>query len=521
MNWLQRIRQALFRPSEQPLPDAVSPQDDALRFGVESLDPREATGGFLLVGAPGSGKSTLLNALLRSALRWVGVRPDQRAIIYDAKQNMLPLLHALAPQARIVTLNPWDKRGAAWSICDDVREPRIAVEIAFTLIPSIHESQPFFSDAARHLLYGVMLSFMLSEVDWTLGDVIRALSNPRLLKRVLCRHPQTKSIVARYFYDRKLVANIMSTIATKLLPLEPVAAAWEAATTRISIDEWATSDLILVLGNSDSSRTAMNAINRCISKRAFDLTLNLPDSFERRSYFVYDELGEAGKLDGILSLAKRGRSGGAVLMASVQSVCSLRDAQMYGPHLADELLGLFANRFIGRLECPVTAEWASSLFGDQEIEQTSTSVSQSPQGRSHTESRQKAIRKSALPSELMNTPTCTPEDGLSGYYILRSKGCFVATIPGEELFGDAMVRPDPSVPEFVPRDRWCQLLRPWTKAEKEKFAGPQPQPRKPAKGKRPSPPSTLRFDPWDLADDLGPLDGHPDHDMPEPPESLP
>lgn len=521
--WVGSIAQRFIRPQPSSDLSPPAPPNDAIRFGDESLDPREATGGFLLIGAPGSGKSTLLNVLLRSVLSSIGVVPDRRAIIYDAKQNVLPVLHALAPQARIVTFNPWDARGAAWKICDDVREPRVAVEIAFTLIPHVHESQPFFADAARHLLYGVILSYLLSEIDWTLADVFRALSNPRLLKRVLRRHPETKTIVTRYFYDKRLVANIMSTIATKLLPLEPVAAAWEAATERVSIEQWATSDTILVLGNSDSSRTAIDAINRCVSKRACDVTLNQSDSFERQSWFVWDELAEAGKQDGLVSLGKKGRSKGACIVVAFQSVAGLRDPKLYGPHQTDELTSLFANRFIGRLECPVTAEWASSLFGDQEVEQTSTSISKSPQGRSHTESRQMAIRKSVLPSELMNTPTCKPEHGLSGYYILRSKGCFSATIPGEELFGDAMVRPDPSIPEFVARDRWCQLLRPWTKAEEEKFAGPRPKRRIKGAKRGSSLPSSLKFDPWDVADELGSSEPHAEqeHGSQEPPEEFP
>lgn len=484
-----------------PLPLA----EDDLRFGDERLAAREATGGFLLVGAPGSGKSTLLNLLLKSVVRWIGVRRDTRALIYDAKQNILPLLHAMAPQARIVTTNPWDRRGAAWDMCRDVREPRIAIEIAFTLIPQTHESQPFFADAARHLLYGVMLSFMLSEVDWTLAHVLRALSSPRLLKRVLRRHPETKTILARYFYDRRLVANIMSTIATKLLPLEPVAAAWEAATERVSIEEWAETDMILVLGNSDSSRTAIDAINRCMSKRACDITLNQSDSSSRQSWFIWDELAEAGKQDGLVSLGKKGRSKGACIAVAFQSISGLRDPRLYGTHQTDELLGLFANRFIGRLECPVTAEWAASLLGDQEIEQTSTSVSSSSQGRSRTESRQNAIRKAVLPSEFMSTPTCTPQAGLSGYYIVRSVGCFSATIPGDRLFGKELVEPDPEVPDFVARDWRCQLLRPWTPEQEIRFAGPPRKPKK--KSSQPpkkKPPSTRHYEPWDLHDEVLP-----------------
>ncbi len=516
MTRLDAILSGWRKTQREPQPPQGSRSEDDLRFGVDYLDHREATGGFLLAGAPGSGKSTLLNLFLGSALRCVGVRPDVRALIYDAKQNVLPYLKSIAPQARIVTLNPWDARGAAWDICRDVREPRIAVEIAFTLIPQVHESQPFFADAARHLLYGVILSFLLSGVDWTLADLLRALTSPKLLKRVLARHPETRTILQRYFYDRRLVANIMSTIATKLLPLEPVAAAWETATERVSIEDWAASDMILVLGASDSSRTAIDAVNRCISKRACDITLNQSDSFTRRSFFIWDELAEAGKQDGLVSLGKKGRSRGACIVVAFQSIAGLRDPKLYGTHQTDELLSLFANRFIGRLECPVTADWASTLFGDQEIEQTSTSVSSSPHGRSRSESKQKTVRKAVLPSELMSTPTCNRENGLSGYYIVRSQGCYSATIPGDRLFDDEMIAPDPNVPEFVKRDWRCQLLQPWTPEQEQKFAGPPLRSRKPRQRRRNRPATPRNYEPWNPLDDPPPGADRAD-DSPQPP----
>ena len=109
------------------------------------------------------------------------------------------------------------------------------MEVAFTLIPHEHESQPFFSDAARALTYYVMLSFILAgHDDWTLADVIRGLSKPNRLKRILKRHAATRDAIPRYFHDERLLSNIFSTIATKVLRLESVAAAWEQAPRKLS-----------------------------------------------------------------------------------------------------------------------------------------------------------------------------------------------------------------------------------------------------------------------------------------------
>lgn len=451
-----------------------------IQWGDLMLPISEATAHFLAVGATGSGKTTMLRLLLQSILPLIRKGQDQRALLYDAKQDLMPLLSAICPDTRVVTLNPFDSRGAAWDLAKDVREPRVAVEIAFTLIPRQHESQPFFADAARHLLYGVMISFMLSEFDWSLADVIRALKNMKLLKQVLRRHPETRDLIGQYLYDPRLAANIQSTIATKLLPLEPIAACWETATEKVSLEAWVREEWVLVLGNSEICRSTIDAINRCIFKRACDLTLHLSESPTRRNWFVVDELADAGKLEGLVPLLKKGRSKGAAVALAFQSVSGLRDTNLYGPHFTDELLGQIGNRFIGRLECHTTAEWASQLVGDQLINVESESHTTSHQGGSHTVNSQETIRRAVLPGEFMDLEPCSRDAGMNGFFLVRQAGAFFAHLDGEWLFDHALIPPRPDVPELILRPVDAQYLRRWTRAQAEtrgiRFKSPKQNP---------------------------------------------
>ena len=453
--------------------------DSELVWGRHRLPSSEATGHFLGVAASGGGKSTLVQLLLQSGLGNAGRTPDLRALIYDAKQNILPLAAAICPHAKVVTSHPYDQRGAAWAISRDVKDPAVALEVAFTLIPSIHESQPFFADAARHLMYGVMLSFILTGKPWTFATLLRVMQSASRIRRVLRRHPQTRAIEKEYFGDERLASNIMSTIATKLLPYGNIAASWETATETFSLEDWCRGNWILVLGNYETGRTAINAVNRCITKRAIDLTLNLPDSFTRRSWFVYDELTEAGKLDGLVSLMKKGRSKGAVCVLAFQSVQGPRDQSSYGPQQADEIFGQIANRFFGRLECVATAEWASSLFGDQEFSEESITESSGAGGTSRSTSRHRASRRLVLPSEFLDLEACNMENGLSGYYIVRSHGSYFDKLEGHELWGNALTSPRSDVPEFLPRPPMSQLLAPWSQSEELSFCAPRHKREKP------------------------------------------
>ncbi len=444
----------------------------AIAFGRHRLPLSEATGHYSAVGAPGSGKTTLLQMFMQSVLPSIEIEKDARGLIYDAKQDMLSFLPAICPSVKVVTAHPYDVRGAAWDMYRDIKDAAVALEVAFTLIPPVHESQPFFADAARHLSYGVIQSFVLTREPWTLGTFIRAMQSAKRIRRILRKHPETKAIEKQYFYDPRLVANIMSTIATKLLPLSPIAASWDAATETFSLEDWVKENWILVLGNYETGRSAIDAINRCLFKRASDLILNQSNSFTRRTWIILDELTEAGKLDGLIALMKKGRSKGASLFLSFQSIEGVRDRDLYNPEGAAELTGQVANRWFGRLECVATATWASSLFGEIEEQEETVSESTGTGGNSRSVNRHRAMRKLVLESEFMDIEACNRENGLSGYYIVRSHGAYFDKIEGSEIWGAALKSPRKDVPEFIERPAATKLLKPWSAEEDSRFCVP-------------------------------------------------
>jgi type IV secretory pathway TraG/TraD family ATPase VirD4 len=503
--FFDKIRQRLTTDRDkQPeqVPEGPPPYETIVFGGLE-LPDSESTSHFLCLGTTGSGKTIIVRLLMQSVLPWIGTGLDRRALVYDAKQDMLPLLGGICPDVQVRTMNPFDARGVAWDICADVREPRVAVEIAFTLIPSTHESQPFFADAARHLMYGVMVSYMLSGHEWTFADLIRGLSSPRRLKGILKKHAQTRDLISAYFYDKRLLSNIMSTIATKLLAFGPIAGAWEDAQEKYSLTQWVQDELILVLGNSEISRTAIDALNRCIFKRASDLTLALPESFSRRNWFFIDELSEAGRLDGIVSLLKKGRSKGAAVAISMQGTSGLKDERLYGPYLTAELLAQIGNRFIGRVEDPDCADFLSRLIGEQEVDQFTRSETHSTQsGPSTTTNHQIVTRRAVLPSELMSVDSCTRGNGLTGYFMVRSAGCYKTTLDGDELFDEALIPPDPNVPEFIARPVETQFIQPWTDERAASFGVPPPKSREEKRRQRPKQQQSPSMDPLAGLDDL-------------------
>ncbi|MHB8863462.1 MAG: type IV secretory system conjugative DNA transfer family protein [Pirellulaceae bacterium] len=455
------MRNHHFRPQHVSGPDV-------LHFGETPLHESEATGHFLFVGATGSGKTTVLRLLLQDVIPSIRLGADCRALVANPKQDMLPILRGMAAGVDIITLDPFDRRGYRWELCQDFTEVRTVVELSFTLFPSQHSKDPFFDSATRHITFGIIISFILSEMHWSLADLIRVLRSHDNISAVLKKHPYTAPIHDQYFPDPKLAANVMASIASRLLPFEPIAAAWEVASASISLSDWAQRACVIVLPHSEIGRAATDTINRCLVKRATDITLNQPDSFTRRVWYVFDEISDSPKYDGLVALLKKSRSKGGCVAVSFQSISGLRSAEKYGHEFTDEILGQVGNRFFGRLECPTTAEWASKLIGDQEVEGFTRSTSSGPNGSGSSLTRQVQMRRAVLPAELMMIEPCGIDTGLSAFFLTRSAGAFFAKLDAQRIFSSRLL-PPADQPDFDPRPIQTQFLHIWTAQEASRF----------------------------------------------------
>jgi len=350
------------------------------------------------------------------------------------------------------------------------------------LIPeNKNASQPFFSDAARHLLSGVLISFIKNcPNSWTFRDVLVALKSQNRLREVLEATPETKDLIEQYLGDDITAKNVMSTVASKMQRYEFIAAAWSKAERSISLRDWLKEEKILLLGNDEATRTALDAINQVIFKRLSELILAQTESESRRTWVFLDELRQAGKLEGLSSLLTKGRSKGASIVLGYQDIEGLRE--VYGYQLGNEIAGQCANKAILRCDSSDTAQWASALFGEREVIERRESTTESSgssqnnfrpggttsKGSSTQTTEQVAKREVVLPSEIMDIPPTTPENGLTGYYLTPLVGAYEVTAPGE--FISKVLHPrDKEVLDIDPRPESDQYLKPWTQHDWERL----------------------------------------------------
>jgi type IV secretory pathway TraG/TraD family ATPase VirD4 len=440
-------------------------ESEYLYWGGLNLPLSVATTHFAVIGSTGSGKTILIRLLMQSVLPRIGKGLDSRALVYDAKQDSMSMLKGIAPDTEIILLNPFDRRGVAWDMAKDITSPTIAQQVATILIPEEKNiSQPFFSDAARHLLSGVLISLIQnSPGKWNFRDVLLSLSNLERLKNVLLSCPATKDIAEQYLHDGITARNVMSTLATKMQRYQFVAAAWDRATRSISLKEWLTSESILVLGNDEATRTALDAINQVIFKRLSELILAQTESESRRTWIFLDELRQAGKLEGLSSLLTKGRSKGACIVLGYQDIEGLRE--VYGTQLANEIAGQCSNKAVLRCDSADTARWASALFGQREVLEVRLGVSHaSNQGTSRSTNETTAKRDVVLPSEIMGLAPTTQRNGMQGFILTPHVGAYSVHFDGGVLMG-RLARRNLAFPDVIPRDEEEQYLREYNAAK--------------------------------------------------------
>jgi len=453
--------------------EALTNEPHSIRWGGCLLPHRIAYGHLAVIGATGSGKTMLQRLLMQSVLPTISEGCQQRALVYDAKQDMLSLLAGMDIKAPVHLFNPLDARSVAWDIAADVTSPAAALQAASLLIPkATHDANPFFSNAARHLLHGVLLALIQKAPKrWTLRQAILILRDPLLLQQFLGSNEATRYLL-QYCEHTATFQNILSTVLTRIAPYEIIAAAWDQAKGRVSLRRWLESESLLILGNDEDNRAAIDTINQLIFKRLSELILARPeltDGGKQTTWIMLDEVRQAGRLEGLSALMTKGRSKGAAVLLGFQDISGLRD--VYGREVADELVGQCNTKAILRLNSPETARWASQVVGASEFIETHKSRSRSRNFRDHSfreggslgVSFSDAItkRELILDSEFLDFPETSPEHGLSGVFVSPVTGAFRDHLPGAWLT-EHLRTPRPGVRNYVPRPESHQYLRPWS-----------------------------------------------------------
>ena len=435
-------------------------EEGDITWGGAKLPRGAETTHQLVVGTTGSGKSTLLNRLLLEALGRAEPGSGTRALIYDAKTEMASTLARLELDIPVLYLNPFDERGVDWDMSADITSPASALQVASIFIAEEGGgANRFFTDAARDLLCEVMMAFIDTGADWGLRDVLLTMRSKERLEEVLRKTVRGAETFEMYAGDSRTFQNIVATCRSRLAPFEPVAACWARAKERVSLRDWVDGEMVLVLGNDDSARQAIDCINRVIFQRATELVLSEPNSRTRRTWFFLDEVREAGKLDGLSRLMTKGRSRGAAVCLGFQSVLGMEAT--YGREVAHEILGQCSQKAFLRMEDESSAKWASATIGQYEqVEIVRGQSGGFARAVNRSANEQYRTADLVMPSELLSIPPTTMEAGLTGYFLTPHVGAWKQTLDLQALLLPGPVEAR-EVPDIIQRAESDQYLASW------------------------------------------------------------
>ena len=207
---------------QQPIPSALFFQEEFIYWALRNLPAMEAMKHMVVIGAVGSGKTTLIQLFLQSlAPRFYrdAPRPEQ-LIVFDGKCDIIPLLAGMGlhpEDENVFVLNPYDQRGVAWDLADGAQGPLMARHLASLLVPEEpRSSAPFFTEAARDLVYAVILALNARRgAHWQFRDLICALDSPSRIRAITKGHARPEVIARRILNDDKHAFGDHTSVATK------------------------------------------------------------------------------------------------------------------------------------------------------------------------------------------------------------------------------------------------------------------------------------------------------------------
>jgi len=323
----------------------------------------------ILYGSVGSGKTQLLLALLQQ----IFANDQAKLFLYDVKGDFT----AKFPQATIVS--PYDKRSRVWHVARDVQTTVQASAFSNSLIPEDSGSGKFWTEAARQVLYGVVLSLQNERpLEWTWTDLAHRLSLPATELAPILKDSYLKAYNLISNTEGQTAFNILATLNGHTKIIDDLARAWpdyEVFDRRdnrrlFSITDWARDDYtgpkkIIVQAGADNALTQAYISAMVNIATGAIISPQLPDNEQGRGlFFMFDELSSIGRIE-FSSLVDKGRSKGASVISCVQDLSQIRE--IYGENFVKALPNMVGTHVICQAQMSETREDISRLLGTNKV----------------------------------------------------------------------------------------------------------------------------------------------------------
>jgi len=360
-------------------------KEATLRKRTARLDKEDDLSHFLIIGQSGTGKTTLLYDIFTQL-------GDKRKIIHD---NKMAIMEKFFNEKKDLIFNPMDERSLAWTIFNDIQTVADVESVAKSLIPdNPRATDPMWDDAARKVFMEA-LKHCIKKGKKTNQELYTLLSKKPLDIALEIDTPEIHSALS---VADKTAAGIMTSLSVKFRPLAYLKDG------DFSIKKWVRDDNAkgdIYITNRDDVADMIAPLLTLFIDLVSKTFLSLPDSRERRLYFLLDELGMLRKMSSIVRLITNSRSKGGSVMVGFQGISQIEE--IYGNE-AHTIYGC-GTKFIFRIGEGRTADYISNFFGSNDSVKMDESYSVAGARSDDLNIRQHTLRESILDnSVLTNLP---------------------------------------------------------------------------------------------------------------------
>ena len=355
---------------------------------------------FLFMGTTRSGKSVTLNQMIHSILerrRKTGV--DHKLIIYDLKGEFVSKWYS----EKDILFFPFDKRSIRYSLFNEIRTDidfKIIAKSLFEPPRNVSQNMNFFYEAGGEV-FKTGLILLNKEGKKTNKDILEFFARDRMkLIEKFKTLPEALQGTIDYLTDSREAAGVMSTIHEKINFLEYL------------IDCDGPFSFRDYISNKEESRNLFipnisNFKNIFIPLFSFGIdimikeVLSLPDSFDRRVFFLIDEFSSLNTIQSIFDFQRESGSKGGSLICAMQDLGDL--SRNYGQERLQSFFNNFHTKFMFQLLDPNTQDYASRALGERQVHIRMPSHQYSPQDIGDRESVgfQNTNERIVLSSELL------------------------------------------------------------------------------------------------------------------------
>jgi type IV secretory pathway TraG/TraD family ATPase VirD4 len=441
---------------------------------------------YLIMGNTGAGKSTFMTMNLSTVTAMVTLNTDCRAILYDPKNTLIPIIEKAGTP--MIIMNPLDTRAVAWDICADIVNPVQALALTKILIVDNPDSTDdnFFTRSAQLIVLGVIKvlinRFKRTKERWDLRDVINACESIETLTKILMQLRENHVLLEDLKPGTSGRNDFIITIQTNLQAFAAIASLHHNASQKVSLKTFIHSDDILHLGCDEEMDVLLIPLYGLIIKLLTTLLLSTPPSKNRRTVMFFDEATDGAKHFGgsLVKLLTKGRGYGCSVSLFIQNRAAM--IEKFGEQQANQIVGLCrCKAVVGGVDLP-TAEWfAEDVIGKNlqtvvtttqlkkpPIDQISGKRDRTETGVTYTGQERYTVTPHALTDE--SIPRTSPKTGLTGFFQGGETGKHWHTYTWEDV-EQRQIQVDPqSISkdgyQRIPLDSPLYNLQPWTDDER-------------------------------------------------------